>query len=1194
MQKKSILFLFLVIFLSLPGLSQNPVIVIPTSHNSEILSIQIDSQNRYFYTADEWQIIMWDVKTMKQLYTFKIANKVATKAQGNKGHNFKNLKISPDGNIIAFNTDKDILKIFSTVTGKQLQSINGVSSRFTFSKDSKTIYDLVVAAGSIDYTMADGRMVRSINVSTGKVEDYWNLKQLKSNDVYESFFFPLLDSRILNFTENGYEILDLDDKKTVDTKVISTEARNIFTDPAKPYSNNYFQVFPESGQFVFQQHRKTGLGWTSWDIYANKEFAFFPAYAVINIQQSFNNKDLIYITRGNRNRTQELVLYSQGYKIEKKKLVTNSDEIRIAALSKKKNTIIYADYGNNLYITNLDKTEKTTVAKVLPNINVSHLYRDGNQLSFIGQSIISDDANHVNFDNFGSEYVVDLSRASITKFDTMPTLAQNAMSPLKLSKDRFLLDYISVKTDKRKFAIYDRVSKKSSPFVLKDFSISDIEVYKVFAGLPKFFTFLNPDLVWYSTIDGTAKTFTYNLIKYNLATKQSQKIFTAYSLEPAKWESLRSGSSTARPASSEQLILDRTSELMAAAENDYKGSVRIIDVNTGKILARHPFLFDSLKLSKNVNVQNFLQAGNDYLPFIIKQISRISKDVVRVLGSEYLYDFNLSDGTVKEKKIIDRSLFDGKNRVNIFGDHSLTNVIAAYQDGDKTIAKTVFGANNINLDNLSSPINKIEFTQNDSIIYTINADNSMNAYNAITGKFYGTLYTFENSSDWVFVDLEGRFDGTDEGMKKLYFLRGRDVINLDKVYEIYYTPGLFTRLVAGERFAPIPEIRFKPKPKAKIFYAEKQRNLEVDDDIASYVSTTGLAEITVHATAPEDKVDEIRLFHNGKVLNLATRGMFVADDDGTETKKYTVNLLPGKNSFRAIALNSQRTESDADEILVSYAANGNAPAPKPVNNATDASTLSMVDKNATLYLMVVGINAYTNKINPLTYALPDATAFKEEIEKDAKSILANVKTYFVSDAKADKAGIINAFNEIKKLAQPQDVFVFYYAGHGYIEPTSKEFYLVSSDVTDAGASLLQNGIPAKELQQYAVDIQAQKQLFVLDACQSAGAFDAMLKHDGEQQKSLAVVARSTGTHWMAASGSLETAKEFGELGHGAFTYVMLQALKGQAAANKMITVNGLKNFLQVKVPELVKKYGGNNQYPASYGQGNDFPVEIVK
>ena len=100
--------------------------------------------------------------------------------------------------------------------------------------------------------------------------------------------------------------------------------------------------------------------------------------------------------------------------------------------------------------------------------------------------------------------------------------------------------------------------------------------------------------------------------------------------------------------------------------------------------------------------------------------------------------------------------------------------------------------------------------------------------------------------------------------------------------------------------------------------------------------------------------------------------------------------------------------------------------------------------------------------------------------------------------------------------------------------------------------------------------------------------------DGNQQKSLAVVARSTGTHWMAASGSKQFANEFATLGHGAFTYVLLNALKGQAAANKMITVNGLKVFMQVQVPELMKKYGGSAQYPASYGFGNDFPVEVLK
>jgi hypothetical protein len=44
----------------------------------------------------------------------------------------------------------------------------------------------------------------------------------------------------------------------------------------------------------------------------------------------------------------------------------------------------------------------------------------------------------------------------------------------------------------------------------------------------------------------------------------------------------------------------------------------------------------------------------------------------------------------------------------------------------------------------------------------------------------------------------------------------------------------------------------------------------------------------------------------------------------------------------------------------------------------------------------------------------------------------------------------------------------------------------------------------------------------------------------------------------------------------------------------MITVNGLKNYIQEQVPELMKKYSGTPQYPASYGLGNDFPVEVLK
>ena len=87
------------------------------------------------------------------------------------------------------------------------------------------------------------------------------------------------------------------------------------------------------------------------------------------------------------------------------------------------------------------------------------------------------------------------------------------------------------------------------------------------------------------------------------------------------------------------------------------------------------------------------------------------------------------------------------------------------------------------------------------------------------------------------------------------------------------------------------------------------------------------------------------------------------------------------------------------------------------------------------------------------------------------------------------------------------------------------------------------GISAKLLQQYAINIQAQKQLFILDVCQSAGASGAMLTSDANTAKEY----RSGRTKYrhtlIAASGAQQFANEFSSLGHGAFTYVLLEAFK---------------------------------------------------
>lgn len=501
----------------------------------------------------------------------------------------------------------------------------------------------------------------------------------------------------------------------------------------------------------------------------------------------------------------------------------------------------------------------------------------------------------------------------------------------------------------------------------------------------------------------------------------------------------------------------------------------------------------------------------------------------------------------------------------------------------------------------NDPVAGVNVTKNNRYVFTNARENNLKLWDLQTGELLATLYPNPATNDWAVVTPNGQFDASINAQKDLYFVKGVNTFPLEILYEKYYTPKLLARLLAGERFPPI-DANFDDLHKApicKISYEQKTRNLNVEEDDhlkPSYENTTGIAEITVNASAENDKIDEIRLFHNGKIVHLSTRGLFVTDNTtGVESKKYTINLLTGQNIFRAVAINSQRTESQPDEIMVNYKS-GNQSNSK-INTSKDGSIIDPIDRNATLHLVVVGINKYQNEKLTLNYALADATSFKEEIEKDAKTVIANLKTYFISDLQADKIGIVTALASVQKTAQAQDVFVFYYAGHGVISTKNKEFYLVPTDVTDlknVDEILLQKGISSKQLQDYAINIQAQKQVFILDACQSAGAFEQLMTADANKQKSLAVVARSTGTHWMAASGSQQFANEFTTLGHGAFTYVLLQALRGQAATNKMITVNGLKNYIQEQVPELMKKYSGTPQYPASYGLGNDFPVEVLK
>ncbi|MCO5946054.1 caspase family protein [Mucilaginibacter flavidus] len=678
---------------------------------------------------------------------------------------------------------------------------------------------------------------------------------------------------------------------------------------------------------------------------------------------------------------------------------------------------------------------------------------------------------------------------------------------------------------------------------------------------------------------------------------------------------------TPQTSSPQEIVFSNDGTLLATIGG---AEVRIIDIKSKKVLKKIPTGDDYLFQGKT-GTGAFSPDNKTFIAFSIRKGEPIGymacfnvttgAKLWERQGGDYSFNFSRDNAVVfcidhYQNKAMWLNVSDGAPiKLKVFGDgkqisnavvtsdlkYALLNVGSKIEIWDlATFTKTG------ELTGHPNNVSYSAFMSNEKYLISSSADNTIRIWDWKNQKELLKLVLFDDNEEWAAFTPDGRFDATPTMLKKMYYTQGKEIIPLEGLYEQFFTPLLINRVLNGERFAPLPvDINnLKRVPTVKMTYEAGQRNLVVSNDIPTFNNTTGVAEISVTATSPDDAIDEIRVFHNGKIVTLTSRNLIVTNDSkaSTVTKKYTINLLPGQNNVRALALNTQRTESAPDELAVIYKGGNAAVAPAPVSTNA-GGIIAAIDKNATLHLVVVGINAYKNPKMSLNYALADATAFKDEAERDAHTMITNVKTYFVTDDKADKSGILAALTEVQKNAKPQDVFVFYYAGHGVISEKNKEFYLVPNDVTDlknVDEALELHGIPSKMLQQYAINIAAQKQVFILDACQSAGAFATLMTNDANRQKSFAVVARSTGTHWIAASGSQQFANEFAQLGHGAFTYVLLKAMKGEAASNNMVTINGLKNYLQVQVPDLMKKYNGTPQYPSSYGLGNDFPVEVMQ
>ncbi len=451
--------------------------------------------------------------------------------------------------------------------------------------------------------------------------------------------------------------------------------------------------------------------------------------------------------------------------------------------------------------------------------------------------------------------------------------------------------------------------------------------------------------------------------------------------------------------------------------------------------------------------------------------------------------------------------------------------------------------------------------------------------------------------EWISWTPTGYFHSSSQGGKYFgwHINRGigqlADYYEAEQYFEILYRPEDMLKSIQqakrvrdilldeGERLFDLSKLN---RPSAGFF---NSGDLTFGDDKVltykdgKYLTAKKSLPLTIDVYDGGGGIKEVNIYQNGKLI-IIDEEMASINEEKKISKTYTIDLINGQNDFKIVVLNYQKVESKPDYIKILYS----------------GDMLATAD----LYILSVGINKYKNPKYHLNYAQPDAKSFTDKVVEKSGKIFKNIKKIEFYDAEATRDKIYQGFETVIKQAKPEDVFVFYYAGHGSLdEEDDDKYYLVPTDVTQIygdSEQLKNKAISADDLKAMLSKVKSQKQLILLDACHSGGAVKAFsTRAGGSEEKALVQLARASGVVLIAASQSQQFATEFEEIGHGVFTYSLLEAMDGKAdSGDKKVTVKEIARYMEERVPELSEKYGGEAQYPTGFSHGNDFPISLIE
>ncbi|MBX7222171.1 MAG: caspase family protein [Blastocatellia bacterium] len=233
------------------------------------------------------------------------------------------------------------------------------------------------------------------------------------------------------------------------------------------------------------------------------------------------------------------------------------------------------------------------------------------------------------------------------------------------------------------------------------------------------------------------------------------------------------------------------------------------------------------------------------------------------------------------------------------------------------------------------------------------------------------------------------------------------------------------------------------------------------------------------------------------------------------------------------------------------------------------------------YALVIGISRYRFG-NSLKFADADARAFRDFLLTKQGGGFQPENIQLLENEAATRGAIKKALDECVEKLRPEDLLVFFLAGHGGPDPNQRKtrYFMTTDTNEDFSATALSMSWLRDRLTK---EIKAQRLICFIDTCHSAG-----IGGDGEE----AVGMRSFGLNLInqdfenllfgAPGIAVLTSSDINEKsyehsrwdGHGVFTYYLLRGLKGEADfdQDRVVTAGELFEFVRSQVPSAVESY----------------------